>query len=88
MGELARDIRALTQQVATLRAELERYRADLRDALDRLLDQYPTLCGATSRSQPRPRPHHQHRSPNPCDDPGIPAARYPPDKGAIPHVGH
>ena len=64
MGGLAREIRALTQQVAMLRAELERYRTDLRDGLDRLPDQYPTLCGATSGSQPRSRPRYQNSSPN------------------------
>jgi ABC-type transporter Mla subunit MlaD len=58
VSALAGEIRALTQQVETLRAELEQYRTDLRDALDRLPDQYPTLWGATTGSQPRPRPRH------------------------------
>ncbi|MDQ4105320.1 MAG: hypothetical protein M3186_17000 [Actinomycetota bacterium] len=39
MSELARHIRALTRDVASLRADIEQYRTELRAALDRFLDE-------------------------------------------------
>jgi hypothetical protein len=39
VGEPSR-VRALTREVAALRAEIEEYRAELRDVLDRFLDEH------------------------------------------------
>lgn len=43
MGELSREIRALARDVAVLRAELEQYRTELREVLDRFLEE--RSCG-------------------------------------------
>lgn len=52
VGELARDIRALTREVAALRADVEQYRTELRDVFDRFLDEYRHLVEQYP-SQPR-----------------------------------
>ena len=44
VGEPSR-VRALTREVASLRAEIEEYRAELRHVLDRFLDE--SACGST-----------------------------------------
>jgi hypothetical protein len=36
----ARDLRALTSDLANLRADIEHYRAELREVVDRFLDEY------------------------------------------------
>ncbi len=43
VSELSREIRALARDVATLRAEFEQYRAELRHVLDQFLDE--CSCG-------------------------------------------
>jgi hypothetical protein len=48
VSNLSRDIRALSRDVAVLRAELEQYRMELREVLDRFLEE----C-----SYGRARPH-------------------------------
>lgn len=61
MGELARDVQALTQQVGALRADVEQYRSDLRDVLDWFLAECPLLWGNTGFGRPPPRPRQQRR---------------------------
>ncbi|HZA17040.1 MAG TPA: hypothetical protein VE645_09155 [Pseudonocardiaceae bacterium] len=43
MGDLSREIRALARDVAVLRAELEQYRTELTEVLDRFLEE--RSCG-------------------------------------------
>jgi hypothetical protein len=40
VGKPARDLRALGRDVVTLRADIEHYRAELREVVDRFLDEY------------------------------------------------
>jgi hypothetical protein len=49
VGASARDVQTLLHEVAALRADIEQYRAELRGALDRLLDVWPPhTCRALS----------------------------------------
>lgn len=48
VDELARDIQALTHDVAALRADLELYRNEIRDVFDRILDEHRPVSASTT----------------------------------------